>query len=314
MDTWIEHMRRGNFAAAWELSDAILRRRNGAPCWHLPRHEQFVWNGASLAGKRVLVRCYHGLGDTVQFIRYASLLAGIAAEVIVWVQPALLPLVRTVPGVHRVLPLHDGAPDAEFDADVEIMELPHIFRTVLATVPAAVPYLHVEPAALPAHPATGKRPPGLAVGLVWQAGDWDSRRSLPVRLAARLAQVPGVSIYVLQRGEALADWPRGAGVLAGCDDITMAGRIMRALDLVISIDSLPAHLAGALGVPVWTLLPAEADWRWLEAREDSPWYPTMRLFRQAADRPDNWEPVIERVEAALAEATSLKIAQRFSAG
>jgi hypothetical protein len=297
MDSWMRQMRRGDFAAAWELSDGVLRQRNGAPCWHLPRHEQFIWNGAPLAGQRVLVRCYHGLGDTVQFIRYATLLAEVAAEVIVWVQPELLALVSAVAGVNRVLPLHDGAPDVEFDADVEIMELPHIFRTTLGTIPATVPYLHVDAVVLA--DTSQEKARDLRVGLVWQAGGWDERRSVPVSLAARLAQIPGVSIHVLQRGKALADWPRGAGILAGSDDVTEAARVMRALDLVISIDSLPAHLAGAFGVPVWTLLPAEADWRWLEDRADSPWYPTMRLFRQARDQPGDWAPVIARVEAAL---------------
>jgi hypothetical protein len=307
MDAWTGHMRRGDFAAAWELSDAVLRARNGAPSWHLPRHEQSIWNGAPLAGKRVLVRCYHGLGDTVQFIRYAPLLAEMAAEVIVWVQPELQALVRTVRGVDRVLPLHDGTPDAEFDADVEIMELPHICRTHLGSIPAAVPYLHVDPGTLPAAPPNGASRPNLAVGLVWQGGNWDARRSIPASLAARLAKVPGVSIYVLQRGKALADWPRGAGTVAGSDDVTEAARLMRSLGLIISIDSLPAHLAGALGVPVWTLLPADADWRWLEDRADTPWYPTMRLFRQAADRPGGWDPVIARVEAELTRAVAPRL-------
>ena len=287
-------MRRGDFAAAWELSDAVLRRRAGVPCWHLPRHEQFFWNGGSLAGKRVLVRCYHGLGDTVQFIRYATLLSEIAAEVIVWVQPELEALVRTVQGVDRVLALHDGAPEVEFDADVEIMELPHIFRTTLETVPAGVLSGPGAPG-----PGAAARAPDLAVGLVWQAGDWDHRRSVPVTLAARLAAVPGVAIHVLQRGNALGDWPPSVGILSGSDDVLEAARVMRALDLVISIDSLPAHLAGALGVPVWTLLQAEADWRWLEGRTDTPWYPTMRLFRQDRDHPGAWEPVVANVVAEL---------------
>ncbi len=304
MDAWMWHMRRGDFAAAWEISDAVMRSRRGISCADWPRHEQFVWNGQSITGKRVLVRCYHGLGDTVQFIRYATLLAEVAAEVIVWVQPALLPLVSTVRGVNRVLPLHDGAPECEFDADVEIMELAHIFRTTLADLPADVPYLHAAPAVLPPGLAAGD----LKVGLAWRAGEWDERRSIPVALAAKLAEMPGVSLYVLQRGPALAEWPAGLGIMAGSDDISAAAATMRALDLVISIDSLPAHLAGALGVPVWTLLQAQADWRWLEGREDSPWYPTMRLFRQRADEAGDWRGVMARVAAELAGERRLRIA------
>src|SRR3712207_6559067 len=143
------HMRRGEFEAAWALSDAVLRARAGVPCWHLPRHLQYIWDGTPLAGKRVLVRCYHGLGDTIQFIRYVPLVSAIAAEVIVWAQPALIPILRTVRGIGRLLPLHTGAPAVEYDLDVEVMELPHVFRTTLATLPAEVPYLHVEPVPLP---------------------------------------------------------------------------------------------------------------------------------------------------------------------
>lgn len=302
----MEHMRRGNFAGAWEISDAVLRARvdAGRSCAHLPRHEQWVWNGRPLAGRRVLVRCYHGLGDTVQFLRYLPWLKGRAgaAEVILWVQPALRELAATVRGVDRLLPLHDGAPDAGWsDADVEIMELPHLFRSTLETLPAEVPYLHADPAPL------ARKPSGrLAVGLVWRAGDWDERRSVPAGLLASMLnekRVPGVALHLLQRGTtALAEWPmadRPADV-SGHDDVTAAARVMRALDLVITVDSLPAHLAGALGVPVWTLLHADADWRWMAAhREDSPWYPTMRLFRQDPRRPGDWEPVLARVAAAL---------------
>jgi len=283
-------MRRGEFDAAWEISDAVLRARAGAPCWHLPRHWQYVWSGAPLHGRRVLVRCYHGLGDTIQFIRYAPLLRAVAAEVIVWAQPALVPLVRGVRGVDRVLPLHDGTPAVEYDADVEIMELPHVFRTTVRTIPAEVPYLDVAPAPRP-------RDGQLAVGLVWQAGDWDGRRSIPLSRLAPLAAVPGVGWHVLQRGPALENWRDGFGVVSGSDDVCEVAGVMRSLDLVISVDSMPAHLAGALGRPTWTLLHHDADWRWMEGRDSTPWYPTMRLFRQP--RAGEWEPVIERVAAEL---------------
>jgi hypothetical protein len=110
----------------------VLQARASVPCWHWPRHLQYIWDGTPLAGKRVLVRCYHGLGDTLQFIRYAPLIKTIAREVIVLAQPALLPLLRTMRGIDRLLPLHNGAPDVEYDVDVESMKLPHIFRTTLA--------------------------------------------------------------------------------------------------------------------------------------------------------------------------------------
>jgi hypothetical protein len=283
-------MRRGEFEAAWEVSDAVLRSRSGVECWRLPRHLQHIWTGAPLDGKRVLVRCYHGLGDTIQFIRYAPRLRSLASQVIVWAQPALLPLVRGVRGVDHAIPLHDGAPDADYDVDVELMELPHVFRTTPRTIPAEIPYLNVDPVPLP-------RDDVLSIGLAWQAGDWDERRSVPFDLLSRLADVPGTRLYVLQHRPGEAGWRDGLGVVPPSDKVDEIARLVAALDLVVSVDSMPAHLAGALGRPVWTLLPHEADWRWMEGREDSPWYPTMRLFRQEA--PGQWEPVVARVAAEL---------------
>lgn len=288
---WTGLMRRGDFAGAWRVSDAALRARRGQCLAHLPRHEQPVWDGTPPHGRRVLVHCYHGLGDTIQFIRYAPLLRTLAAEVAVWAPPALLPLLRTATGIDRLLPLDDGAPLAGFDVHVEVMELPHLFRTELATIPAEVPYLHVPPATLP-------RDGRLAVGLVWRAGDWDARRSIPFPLLAPLAETTGVTLHLLQRGPALTEAPDGFGVVSGSDDVLEAARVMRALDLVISVDSMPTHLAGALGVPVWTLLHGDADWRWMTRRDDSPWYPTMRLFRQRP-RAGAWALVIARVAAEL---------------
>lgn len=288
---WMRHMRGGDWEAAWRVSDRVLREHAGVPCWHLPRHQQWVWDGTPLDGKRVLVRCYHGLGDTVQFIRFLPRVTEIAAEVTVWAQPALIPLLETARGIDRLLPLHDGACEAAYDVDVEVMELSHVFRATPSTLPADVPYLHADPAPLP---DDGGR---LRVGLVWRAGDWDERRSIATALLAPLAEVPGVALHVLQRGPALAERPEGFGMVSGSDDITEVARVMRALDLVVSVDSLPAHLAGALAIPVWTLLHSEADWRWMEGREDTPWYPTMRLVRQP--RAGDWESVLVRVAGEL---------------
>jgi hypothetical protein len=294
-DPWTRHMRRGEFEAALALSDAVLRARAGVPCWHLPRHEQHVWTGAPLDGKRVLVRCYHGLGDTLQFIRYAPLLRAVASEVTVWAQPAVLPLVAGVRGVDRALPLHDGTPDAEYDEDVESMELPHVFRTTMGTLPAEVPYLHADPAPV-------GRDGNLAVGIAWQAGEWDERRSVPFDLLAPLGSLPGVALHVLQHRPTAAGWDGRSGIVPPSDRVYDIARVVQALDLVVTIDSMPAHLAGALGRPVWTLLPYDADWRWMERRDDSPWYPTMRLFRQ--ERRGEWAPVVRRVAAELSRLTA----------
>jgi hypothetical protein len=286
---WFSCMRRGNLEGAWAVSDEVLRRDAGREHWHLPRHQQPVWDGTPLEARRVLVRCYHGLGDTIQFIRYARPLRTIASEVIVWAQPELLPLLETASGVDRTEPLHDGAPDAEYDADVEIMELPHVFRSTLGTLPCEVPYLHAPRASV------GRDAP-LMVGLVARAGDWGTRRSVPLEELAPLAEVEGVSVRLLHPCAA----PRREGpfiTAGGTDTILGTASLIRALDLIIAPDTMPAHLAGALGAPVWTLLRREADWRWLHERDVCAWYPSMRLFRQETD--GDWGSVVQRVLAAL---------------
>jgi hypothetical protein len=249
-----------------------------------------VWNGSPLHGRRVLVRCYHGLGDTLQFIRYAPLVSAVAREVTVWAQPELLPLLRTVSGVGRLLPLDDGTPDVDYDVDVEVMELPHVFRSTLSTIPVNVPYVTAPRASLIDR--------GTRVGLVWRAGRWDPCRSIPFELIAALLDVPGLRCYQLQHGAGPEARHQNLCPLDNAT-IVQTAQYMRGVDLVITIDSLPAHLAGALGVPVWTLLHHRADWRWLERRNDSPWYPTMRLFRQPA--PGEWRTVVDEVRRALVE-------------
>lgn len=290
---WFAHMERGELESAWTVSDAVLASHAGIPCHHLPRHLQYIWDGSPLDDARVLIRCYHGLGDTIQFIRYAPLVHAVAREVIVWAQPELIPLLESCAGIDRLEPLHDGTPDVPYDADVEIMELPHVFRSTLATLPCEIPYLS-------APRAPRQRDGRLAVGLVTRAGGWDERRSIPADLLVPLASLPGVHIQLLHDG------PTDASNLFenahGTDTVLGTAGLMRALDLIISVDSMPAHLAGALGAPVWTLLRHEADWRWMRDRSDSPWYPTMRLFRQPHE--GAWTPVIERVRMALVRLAS----------
>lgn len=287
-------MRRGDFVTAWNISDTLLHTSQNET--DLPRWFQRVWDGSSVIDKRVLLRCYHGLGDTLQFIRYAPLLKAISAEVIVWTQPSLIPLLQSVRGIDRLLPLHDGEPEVEYDVDLELNELPHLFRTTLTSIPADVPYIFVEPASLP-------RSGPLRVGLIWQSGDWDNRRSIPFSDVKRLGHVPGIDWHILQREAARAGWDGTFGSISGGDNPLDDARIMRELDLVVSVDTMTAHLAGALGVPTWTLLPREADWRWMLDRVDTPWYPTMRLFRQREK--GNWDDVIDNVAEQLSTLTVL---------
>jgi len=286
LNDWFEAMRCADFAAAWQISDQILAQRQpGEACWHLPRHEQWVWDGRPLAHQRVLVRCYHGLGDTIQFARCLPMLEAIARETIVWVQPALIELLSTLRGARRLLPLHEGTPDVEYDVDVEIMELGHALRLQPEHVGESVPYFRVEAAQRPFQ--------GFSIGLVAASGDWDGSRSIPRSLLCSLKKVSGVELVNLQ----LENPMRGMTNWSTPDILELAKRV-RALDLVIAPDTMLAHLAGALGVRTWTLLPSAADWRWHQPRRTaSPWYPTMRLFRQP--KPGDWESVIREVVETL---------------
>ncbi len=289
---WLRFMRRGDYARAWQISDQVLIERRGRSCGDLPRHERYCWDGTPLNNKRVLIRCYHGLGDTLQFIRYAPWVGRIANTVQVAPQPELIPLLRRMAndGIEFV-----GDDFAAFDAEIEVMELPHIFRTTLATVPRQIPYVDAERAPL-------QRAARLEIGLVWRAGKgWDARRSIPTAQLRPLAAVADMRIHLLQTREDCSDLPAGFGVMGQREQLADLASFMRALDLVISVDSMPAHLAGALGVPIWNLLHADADWRWMENRDSSPWYPTMRLFRQVTS--GDWPGVINRVTAELRSLT-----------
>jgi hypothetical protein len=288
VDEWVDRMRRGDFEGAWGLSDLALAARRAADT-RTPRHEQQIWDGSPLAGRRVLVRCYHGLGDTIQFLRYLPLLRRLAREVTVWIQPELIALLSSTPDLGRLLPLHDGAPDVDFDADIEIMELPHAFRTVERTIPCDVPYIHVPRVTVAPSPLP-------RVGLVWTAGSWDPRRSVPFSQFQPILDTTHARFRPLQQrieAEALARFGTAPPALP----LRALAEQVAAEDLIITVDTMMAHLAGALGAPTWLLLHADADWRWMRDRHDTPWYPATRLYRQA--RAGDWRPVIAAVRRDL---------------
>lgn len=290
-DSWIRFMRQCNFEAAWEFSDKVIKSGINRDYINTPRHYQCIWDGTPLNGKRVLVRCYHGLGDTIMFIRYIALLKKIASEVIVWAQPELLELLSTVSGINKLLPLHNGTPDVVYDADIELMELPHAFRTTLSTIPFETPYLHVNPVPLP------NENRNLKIGLVWQAGDWDQSRNVPFSLLKQLGCIKDVCFYILQYSPEQAGWDKTFGVYPGKMKLYDYACFIHSLDLLISVDSMPAHLAGAMNTPVWLMLKKDADWRWMEDRSDSPWYPSMQIFRQPTE--GDWEAVIGKIQEEL---------------
>jgi hypothetical protein len=286
----------------WQVPD-MLPHGVAGPCWR----------GEDPTGSTILVHDEGGYGDTLQFVRYVPLLAALGARVVLRVQPPLVRLLARLPGLAAVLARGTAPPD--YDLHCPMLSLPHCFAmlapprgfaTTLENVPASVPYLRVDAAK-----ASGWRArlagEGLRVGVVWAGASrpgmavahaMNARRSLPADALAALAGIAGVRLVSLQKGDVL---PAGLGMvdpMAECADFDDTAAVVAGLDLVIAVDTAVAHLAGALGRPVWLLSRYDACWRWLHDRRDSPWYPGLRLYRQTA--PGEWAPVLREVAADLA--------------
>jgi Flp pilus assembly protein TadD len=298
------HLLRGDFARGlpefeWRWRDpqlAAARREFAVPQWR---------GDEDVAGKTLLIHAEQGLGDTLQFVRYAPLVAGRGARVVLEVQPSLRALVASVPGGVQVLARGEALPP--IDLHCPLLSLPLAFGTRLDTIPAATPYLCADPARIQAWQQRLGPPAGVRIGLVWSGNpdhNNDRNRSLPLAMLqplfaagrefislqrdirpADLALLRDAALPVRHLGDELADFMDTAA-LASC------------VDLVIAVDTAGAHLAAAIGRPLWVLLPCIPDWRWLLGRDDSPWYPTARLFRQT--RPGDWDSVIAAVGVALA--------------
>jgi hypothetical protein len=264
------------------------------------------WDGQPLNGKTILVNTEQGHGDTVQFVRYLRDINVRGGIVILNCQQALHNLLAGCAGVDRVVNQGDLAP--RYDVETTLLSLPGIFRTSLDTIPADVPYLRVPQGAGVQAVAMIVRQTGvLRVGLVWAGGMHnpnDRPRSLKLEQFKDLFGIAGTKLFSLQKGEPAAelksipsDIITDLGPYLG--DFADTAAAIQELDLVVSVDTAVAHVAGALARPVWTLIPFAPDWRWMLNREDSPWYPTMRLFRQPAL--GDWSSVIARVAAQLTE-------------
>jgi Tfp pilus assembly protein PilF len=260
------------------------------------------WNREPLDGKHLLIHAEQGLGDTIQFARYCSQVK--ADHITLECHPQLIPLFRDITGVGTLIPFGDAPGTTDFQ--IPLMSLPGLLETTCDTVPGPIPYLQPD-AELVAQWKTRLLAPvhSLKVGIVWSGNPKhrnDRNRSMDASVLAPLAGMPHVSFYCLQQkphsGAALSHPIGFADVF---DELTWpdTAAIVSNLDLVISVDTAVAHLAGALGRPVWTLLPYAPDWRWMLDRSDTPWYPTMRLFRQP--RLQDWPAVMEQVAAALRE-------------
>lgn len=306
-DRWMAAMRRGDWAQAWRETDRVehARRERERQSGFVRQPEHLCWDGTPFEGRSVLVRCEHGLGDTIQFIRFVPLVARVGREVHVMVQPALLELFAGAPGLGKV---HNGWtawwPPPPHEVEIEIMELGYALRTTPATVPA--PYPHLAERVAGRLPVRVKSDGRLRVGVVWAASDWDQTRSIQFAALEPLLRVPGAQFFSLQQGAAASD---PAIERLGIEPLSRhtqhvadAAAAMLQLDLIVTVDNMVAHLAGTLGRPTWLLLKRDADWRWMDERSDSPWYPSMRLFRQP--REGDWDAVARDAAHALRQIAS----------
>lgn len=298
----------GQFERGWNEYEW----RWAVPEFRPPRRNfrQPQWVGQSLKGKRILLHAEQGFGDTIQFCRYATLVAQQGGRVILECPPELHRLLQTLPGVDQLIAA--GEPLPEFDFHCPLLSLPRLFRTRLEAIPNVVPYLQADAARTGGWQDRLPLPHDqLRVGLVWAgsaANPNDRNRSIPLTTLAPLLKAPDVRFYSLQSGRAAEQARDVAGefqslvVTDAFADFADTASLIANLDLVISVDTAVAHLAAAMAVPTWVLLPFAPDWRWLLDRQDSPWYPTMRLFRQP--RRGDWAGVIESVAADLQHVAS----------
>ncbi len=300
------HLLHEDFAAGWHNYEyrwhtKMLRnaRRNFA---------QPQWLGQPIDGARILLHAEQGLGDTLQFIRYVPMVAARGAKVILEVPCELHRLIENAPGIAAQI-VTRGSQLPDFEWHSPLMSLPLVFRTDLASIPAQVPYLQADPwltSELAQHLASSSNNRTLRVGLVWSGSPRhtrDPQRSIPLAQLAPLTEMGGVTFCSLQKGPAAKDllqMPLDMNLVDLCSylsDFADTAAALANLDLLVTVDTAVAHLAGALGKPVWILLTHNPDWRWLLEREDSPWYPTARLFRQNVA--GDWSGVIERVHDEL---------------
>lgn len=297
----------GRLAEGWQEYEWRWRVRGfagTAPEPDVPR-----WDGSPLAGRTLIIHAEQGLGSAIQFVRYVPLVAGRAVEdggrVVLECPRPLLRLFRSIASGGAVDLVAKGESLPPCDVQAPLMSLPRILGTEAETIPACVPYLRVDPALEEQWRRRLAASPRPRVGLVWAGNprhENDANRSMPAAALAPLLERQGITLFSLQVGASPADraWLNQTTVqdlAPEFGDFADTAAALGHLDLLVSVDTAAAHLAGALGRPVWLLLPFVPEWRWMLARDDSPWYPTMQLFRQSA--PGDWTGLMARVAAAL---------------
>lgn len=294
------NLRFGEMPCGWKQYESRWNIPEFAVCEQ--RYEQPRWEGEPFVGKTLLLYWEQGFGDTLMFLRYVSGVKRLGGRVLLAVQSDLADLAATCAGVDEIIP--HGANIPPFDLQLPLMSLPAVFSTELNSIPADIPYLHV-PARVPNLQAIAEKLNAsdgrLSAGLVWSGRTThknDKQRSIPAGHLLPLASLPGIAWFSFQVGGP-AEPPftaieQLAPLLSNFSDTAFA---ISHMDLVITVDTAVAHLSGAMGIPTFLLVPALPDWRWLMGRDDSPWYPTMRIYRQSI--PGDWEGVIEKVLADL---------------
>jgi tetratricopeptide (TPR) repeat protein len=293
----------GDFAAGWRKNEWRWMIKK-----HRPRDLNApLWDGTDLHGKTILLHCEQGLGDNIQFVRYASMVKEKGGQVLLLCPPELASLFERVVGPNQIL----TSIVRPFDCQTPLLSLPGLFGTTLNTIPAKVPYLHPNEELVKFWRSRLARLNGYKVGVVWRGNPThknDRNRSMTSAQFAQFLDLPGISVVSLQK-DATEEEVKGLkidahGLNCGPElkDFSDTAALVCSVDLVITVDTSVCHLAGAVGVPVWTLLPFAPDWRWLLKRTDSPWYPTMRLFRQP--KIGDWQSVLQLVRIELSQIVS----------
>ncbi len=293
----------GDFERGWTEYEWRFRMKNRA----LPTVLGDRWDGSPLNGRTLLLKAEQGLGDVVQFMRYAPLIPrGSGGSIILECPEGLIDLAKTCRGIDQLVIRGQAGPKT--DVFVPLLSVPGLLKTKLETIPAEIPYLSTDETRVAYWEQELSSIPGCRIGISWQGSlehRGDRIRSVPLARFQTLAKMRGVTLCSIQKGpgtEQLTDGSAegmqvhdfGARTQASFAD---SAALVQSLDLVVTVDTAVAHVAGALGVPVWVLVPCASDWRWLMQREDSPWYPTMRLFRQP--KPGDWDSVFTRIAASL---------------
>jgi hypothetical protein len=292
-----------DYERGWPAYEGRLRIPGFVPQPNIPR-----WKGEPLAGRTLMLLAEQGLGDTIHFVRYARALKKQGARIVLACQAALGRLLASAPGVDELYILGSAGELPPCDFCIPLLSVPGALGTTAATIPREVPYLSADPELVARWRADLAGVDGFKIGIAWQGSrsfDLDRWRSIPLAQFAPLARLPGVRLISLQKGfgseqVALVDFPV-LDIAGRLDEVAGpfldTAAVIRNLDLVVTANTAIAHLAGALGVPVWLALQFSPDWRWLRDRDDSPWYPTMRLFRQTAI--GQWSDVFKRIAKAI---------------